>query len=134
MSCGIQKIEIVPEVGTVVNQDQEFRARVTIKNTNAWELTECKVAVTGSTNCNAFLEGITSFNMNNINAGSTVVVDIPFTANGSSVGNASVTLTFDSILDSTHYYTTCAGCWDMVNPKPLTCSNSKSEKFEIVAE
>jgi len=134
MACGIQNIEIVPEVGTVVNQEQEFTAKVTIKNTNAWELTECKLSVTGTANCNAFLQGITSFNLNDINPGASVVVDVPFTANGSAVGTASVTLTFDSVVDSTHYYTTCSGCWDMVNPNPLTCHNSKTKEFDIVAE
>lgn len=136
MACGIQKIEIVPEVGTVVNQEQEFKARVTVKNTNTWKLTECKLSVTGTTNCNEFLEGITSFNMNDINAGGTVVVDVPFTANGSSVGAANVTISFESVLDNTHYYSDVigAGCWDVVNPSPLTCVNSRTEDFDIVAE
>ena len=136
MACGIQSIAIIPEVGTVVNQEQEFRARVKIKNTNPWVLSECKLTVTGTTNCAAYLSGVTSFGLNDINPGATDTVDIPLTANGSAVGAASVTLTFESVVDDTHYYSDVmgAGCWDVVNPNPLVCTNSKTEEFDIVAE
>jgi len=117
MSSGIQKIDIVPEIGTVVNQNQEFRARVIIANINAWKLTECKLFVTDSSNCYTLLQGIISFNLNDIGAGDTTIVDVPFTANNSSVGIANVTLLFDSVLDNTH----------------LICKNSKTEYFKIIA-
>jgi hypothetical protein len=136
MSCGIQSIAIIPEIGTVVNQGQEFKARVKVKNTNPWVLSECKLLVTATTNCEAYLKGVTSFNLNDINAGVTDTIEIPLTANGSSVGAASVTISFESVLDDTHYYSDVmgAGCWDVVNPSPLTCVNSKTEDFDVVAE
>ncbi len=135
MPCGIQSITIIPETGTVVNQRQSFRAKVKIRNSNSWVISECKLTVTNTKNCDMFLSGVTSFNLKNISANTTEIAEIPFTAYDSVVGEASVTISFNSVIDGTHYCSNLigAGCWDMVNPNPLTCSNLKTEKLEIIA-
>jgi len=132
----IETITIIPDIGKVVNQGQKFIAKIKIKNINSWTVSECMLTVTNTENCNIYMVGIKSFNLNNISAGETSIIEIPFIATDSLVGIASITVSFDSVIDGTHYCSGSIGgkCWNMVNPNPLVYSNSKVKKLEIFAE
>ena len=136
MECGIENITIIPSRGRVVNQGQNFVARVKVAAPKFWDLNECRIFIVESVNCKALLLGINSFNFDLVEGGQSVVVDIPFSANGSRAAGAMLSLRLDAIVGDTHYYKNLLGndCWDMVNPNPLRCIDVKSINFEIVAE
>jgi hypothetical protein len=129
----IQNIQILPELNEKVHREHEFIAHITIQNPHSWNLTECKLFIRDFDNCIPFITGVKGFFLDDVVTGECISVDLPFTAEHSHKGDASITIGFYAIIENTHYIQNVLKkeSWDMINPNPLTCSDTRKIDFPV---
>lgn len=133
MTNAIQSIKILPKVNEKVHREHEFIAHITVQNPYNWNLTECKLFIKNFENCIPFITGVKGFVLDNVAVGESISIDLPFTAEHSHAGDASITIGFYATIENTHFVRNIfeKESWDMVNPNPLTCSDTRKVDFPV---
>ena len=133
MKNTIVDVKILPELSEKVHRKHEFIAQVSLQNQYDWNLTECKLFIKDFENCLPFITGVKGFILDDISVGESKHIDIPFTAEHSYAGKASIIIEFEAVVEATHYLKNVfkEECWDMVNPNPLHCLDTRKVDFLV---